>query len=181
METRAERRVPLIVVAHQETAALVEWLRAEGAVVYQTRTPEGCLRVATAVRPDMIVLPRDFPRRLALLLRQHPTSAGAKIVWLQRPATTGDGRAADDAALVRETLRSVVDELARSAEQVAALAQALQPLQPANLTDENVVAECGSDPPPETAARPVTQGAHVCWALAGQPTPPYGASKRGVR
>jgi hypothetical protein len=90
METTDQRRVPLIVVAGREgTAALVECLRAQGAVVYQTHTPEGCLRVATAVGPDMIVLPPGFPRRLAHLLQQHPRSAGAKIVCFQR-AVTGD-------------------------------------------------------------------------------------------
>jgi hypothetical protein len=109
METRAERRVPLIVVAHQETAALVEWLRAEGAVVYQTRTPEGCLRVATAVRPDMIVLPRGFPCRLVRLLQQHPTSADARIVWFQRPAT-------GDAVLLADDSVAIEGELARSAD-----------------------------------------------------------------
>ena len=84
METTAQRRVPLIVVAAGEgTAAVVERLRAEGAVVYETRTPEGCLKVATAVGPDMIILPPDFPRRLLALLRQHPTSAAATIVCHQ--------------------------------------------------------------------------------------------------
>jgi hypothetical protein len=87
METTVQRRVPLVVVTgREETAALVECLRAQGAIVYQTRTPAGCLRVATAVRPDVILLPRGFPRRVARLLQQHPTSARARIVWLTQSA-----------------------------------------------------------------------------------------------
>jgi hypothetical protein len=138
METTVQRRVPLIVVAGREgTEALVECLRAEGAVVYETRTPGGCLRVATAVRPDMIVLPRGFPRRLARLLQQHPTSAGAKIVWVQRPAATGDDRAP------RETL----------AEALAALAQRVQPLPQADLAYGTVVIESASDPARQVTSR----------------------------
>src|ERR1044071_4876222 len=58
MERTIQRRVPLVgVTGREETAALVECLRAQGAVVYQARTPAGCLRVATAVRPDAILLP----------------------------------------------------------------------------------------------------------------------------
>jgi CheY-like chemotaxis protein len=105
METTIQRRVPLVVVTgREETAALVECLRAQGAVVYQARTPAGCLRVATAVRPDVILLPRGFPRRVARLLRQHPTSAGARIVWLTQSA--------DDMAAVADLvqLASLPDE-----------------------------------------------------------------------
>jgi hypothetical protein len=105
MEGTGQRRVPLVVVAgRQGTAALVECLRAQGAIVYQTRTPAGCLRVATSVRPDIILLSRGFPRRVALLLRQHPTSAAAKIVWLRRPTATGDVLADHGLARVDESV-----------------------------------------------------------------------------
>ena len=171
METTAQRRVPLIVVAGREgTAALVEALHAQGAVVYQTRTPKGCLRVATTVGPDMIVLPRGFPRRLARLLRQHPTSAGAKIVWFQRPATTADDRASRDAVVLADDGVAVVDELAQIANQVAAPVHPVQPLQLANLADEDVVTDNGSDPPRHAAARQVTDQdlARLAGQLAGE-------------
>jgi CheY-like chemotaxis protein len=100
METTVQRRVPLVVVTgREETAALVDCLRAQGAVVYQTRTPAGCLRVATSVRPDVILLPRGFPGRVARLLRQHPTSAGARMVWLTHSA--------DEMAAVADLVRQV--------------------------------------------------------------------------
>jgi hypothetical protein len=150
METTARRRVPFIVVAGREgTAALVESLRAQGAIVYQTRTPDGCLRVATAVRPDIIVLPREFPRRLVLLLEQHPTSAGARIVWSQRSAT-------GDAVALDEEGAAIVKELAESADQRVARPRPVQPLHRAPVAHENVVSESAGDPAHYAPARQVT-------------------------
>jgi hypothetical protein len=91
MEHTSSRRVPLIVVAGRAAIAqLIEDLRAQGAVVYETRAPEGCLRVATAVGRDVVLLPPGFPRRLVALLEHHPKSAGASIVWL-RPEVAWNG------------------------------------------------------------------------------------------
>jgi hypothetical protein len=115
MGTTAQRQTPLIVVAGPEgTAALVKCVRAQRALVYLTCSPEGCLRVATSVRSDVILLPRDFPRRIVRLLQQHPTSAGARMVWFQRLASDdavllGD----DDSAAERARSRNPVDVLAR--------------------------------------------------------------------
>src|ERR687885_681444 len=133
MGTTAQRQMPLIVVAGREgTAALVDGLRAKGALVYLTHTPEGCLRVATSVRSDVILLPRDFPRRVVRLLQQHPTSAGARIVWLQRPTT-------DQAVVLADEGAAALDELARSGNLVGVVAHPMQPFQLPNLASVNVV------------------------------------------
>jgi DNA-binding response OmpR family regulator len=79
------RKTPLIVVA-STSAALAEnvaaRLRRDGSVVYVTHSAEGCLRVATSVAPDMVVLDPALPRRLENLLHAHPASAKAQILHL---------------------------------------------------------------------------------------------------
>ena len=84
------RRVPLIVVASATpgTAERVAGrLIGEGAVAYATHSVEGCLRVATSVAPDVVLLDPMLPRaarsRLVGLLKAHPTSAHALV----RPLT----------------------------------------------------------------------------------------------
>jgi hypothetical protein len=68
----------------QAHSASTSW-RAQGAVVMQTRDAGGCLRVATSVKPDVIVLDRAVSRRLVHLLKAHPISAGADIQWMPEP------------------------------------------------------------------------------------------------
>jgi DNA-binding response OmpR family regulator len=102
------RHVPLIVI-YSAVAALADsvavQLRREGSVVYVTHSPEGCLRVATSVAPDMILLDARFPGRTEKLLKAHPMSARAQIIHLSddlsrvasqvpRPAQTADPHAA---------------------------------------------------------------------------------------
>ena len=60
---------------------LADRLRQAGLVVYVTHDVHGCLRVATSVAPDVIVLDPRLPRRLARLLRAHPASGGALLRW----------------------------------------------------------------------------------------------------
>jgi DNA-binding response OmpR family regulator len=82
-----QRSVPLIVIASasaefaNEVAAR---LRRQGNVVYVTHSPEGCLRVATSVAPDMVLIDPAFPQRLERLLRAHPGSAQTQILHLTR-------------------------------------------------------------------------------------------------
>jgi DNA-binding response OmpR family regulator len=57
-------------------------LRREGYVVYVTRSADGCLRVATSVRADIILLDPRLPARLERLLKAHPVSASARILHL---------------------------------------------------------------------------------------------------
>jgi hypothetical protein len=65
-----------------QTEAEAERWRRRGAVVMPARDAGGCLRVATAVGPDRIVLDRRTPDRLLSLLKAHPVSSTAQIEWL---------------------------------------------------------------------------------------------------
>jgi DNA-binding response OmpR family regulator len=79
------RNVPLIVIASNSTAMAEEVaarLRRAGNVVYVTHSAEGCLRVATSVEPDVVLLDPRLPRRLERLLHAHPSSARAQILHL---------------------------------------------------------------------------------------------------
>lgn len=81
-----QRRVPLVVIGSTASSALAEGvaaeLRREGDVVYVTHTPEGCLRVATSIAPDLVLLDPAMPPRLERLIRAHPACAGAQILHL---------------------------------------------------------------------------------------------------
>jgi hypothetical protein len=77
------RQIPLVVVASDNRAAaeaLVAQLRREGAVAYATRGAQGCLRMATAVEPDYVLLDSALTGRLEKLLKAHPASANASIM-----------------------------------------------------------------------------------------------------
>ena len=83
------RRVPLIVVASAASAlaeSVAAQLRREGSVVYVAHSAEGCLRVATSIGPDLVLLDPALPERLERLLKAHPTSAGAQIMHLATEA-----------------------------------------------------------------------------------------------
>ena len=82
-----KRSVPLIVVASLSSAFADEVaarLRREGNVVYVTHSAEGCLRVATSVMPDVVLIDPALPPRLERLLRAHPSSAAAQIMSLTK-------------------------------------------------------------------------------------------------
>jgi DNA-binding response OmpR family regulator len=79
------RRVPLIVVASESSAvteSVAAELRRQGNVVYAAHSADGCLRVATSVGPDIVLLDPALPERLEQLLKAHPTSASAEILHL---------------------------------------------------------------------------------------------------
>jgi DNA-binding response OmpR family regulator len=61
-------------------------LRRDGAVVLTAHSFEGCLRVATSVGPDLVLLDSDLPARLEKLLHAHPVSARARVVHLHGSA-----------------------------------------------------------------------------------------------
>ena len=85
MDQPSLRHTPLVVVASaQATLAdeLTQRLRSTGLVAYATHSVEGCLRVATSVGPDIVLLDPALPARLERLLRAHPVSAGAKLLHL---------------------------------------------------------------------------------------------------
>jgi hypothetical protein len=80
-----QRSVPLIVVASASASFgsdVAARLRRQGNVVYITHSAEGCLRVATSVAPDMVLIDPALPARLERLLRAHPGSAQAQIAHL---------------------------------------------------------------------------------------------------
>jgi len=77
------RQIPLVVVASDNGAAaeaLVAQLRSEGAAAYAAHSAQACLRMATAVEPDYVLLDTALPPRLEQLLRAHPASTSALIV-----------------------------------------------------------------------------------------------------
>ena len=77
------RSNPLIVVASTSAALadrLAASLRRDGSTVYITHSAQGCLRVATSVAPDMVVLDPALAGRVEGLLHAHPSSARARIV-----------------------------------------------------------------------------------------------------
>jgi DNA-binding response OmpR family regulator len=89
----------LLIVVASATPAVAEdvaaRLRLDGSVVYVAHSAQGCLRVATSISPDMVVLDPALPRRLEALLRAHPATATAEILHLEparprilRPAAT---------------------------------------------------------------------------------------------
>lgn len=88
--SRRKQALVLIMAADPTLAAqIAEFWHGRGAIVLQARDEAGCLRVATAVGPDVITLDRSTPRRLLRLIRAHPVSGRAQIEWVQdvsRPA-----------------------------------------------------------------------------------------------
>ncbi len=87
-----DHHVPLVVIASGSPAAaqladsVAAQLRREGNVVYVTHGADGCLRVATSVGPDLVLLDPALPNRLERLLKAHPTSARARILHLSESA-----------------------------------------------------------------------------------------------
>ncbi len=96
------RRMPLIVVASARAGVaerVVQRLRSQGAIAYSAHSAHGCLRVATSVRPDAVLIdPPLLDRRLERLLRAHPTSADARLMPLTGAALAETGRGAELAA-----------------------------------------------------------------------------------
>jgi CheY-like chemotaxis protein len=79
------RNVPLVLVATVSSAfaeSVAAQLRREGNIVYVAHSADGCLRVATSVGPDLVLLDPALPPRLEQLLRAHPISARAEILHL---------------------------------------------------------------------------------------------------
>ncbi len=81
---------PLVLVASENTgvaAGLVDYVRSSGSVACVARSERGCLRVATAVGPDVVLLDASLPSRLEGLLRAHPVSGSASIVRVSEHLT----------------------------------------------------------------------------------------------
>jgi CheY-like chemotaxis protein len=81
----SHRHVPLILIASLSAAfagSLAQQLRREGNVVYVAHSANGCLRVATSIGPDLVLLDPGMPSRLEKLIKAHPTSADARVLHL---------------------------------------------------------------------------------------------------
>lgn len=73
---------PVVVIASAvaSTADIAaDSFRREGWVAYPAHSWEGCLRVATSVTPDLVLLDDAMPHRIESLLRAHPTCSQASI------------------------------------------------------------------------------------------------------
>jgi len=70
----------------------VEQVRRTGSVACAARSEAGCLRVATAVGPDVVILDCNLPRRLDGLLRSHVVSGAANIVRLPAGQAMGPSK-----------------------------------------------------------------------------------------
>jgi hypothetical protein len=82
----AYRQVPLVLLGVADRAAvepLARRLHQEGMVVAVAQGERGCLRVATAIKPDIILLDPRLPRVLVSFLRAHPFSRHAHIAYSQ--------------------------------------------------------------------------------------------------
>ena len=91
------RKRPLVLVraaAPAAAACIVNFWREQGAVVVRAHDDGGCLRVAAAVGPDIIILDKTASSRLLKLLAAHPVSARARIQWLPEHAIPPVARAA---------------------------------------------------------------------------------------
>lgn len=92
------RRLALVATPTAELAQdLIVQLQSAGFVTCVARSAAGCLRVATAVGPDLVVLDDRLPGRLEGMLRSHPATARAELVRVgarrgSRPAWKGVSR-----------------------------------------------------------------------------------------
>jgi hypothetical protein len=83
------RITPLVLVGVVEDTLAEQCARAwadRGAVIVRAHSAQGCLRVATSVGPDVIVVDPRFGSRLISLLKAHPTSRSAHLVRASRSA-----------------------------------------------------------------------------------------------
>ena len=88
LSERPRRRAkPLALVAtgdevlHRRLVQLAERL---GYASCRARTTDGCLRVATAIGPDVVLMDDRWPMGLERLLRAHPAFVASEIVRVSR-------------------------------------------------------------------------------------------------
>ena len=82
--TTQHRTIPLIVLGTTDRGSaerLAALLRGEDASVAIAVGERACLRVATALGPDVLLLDRRLPRSLLSLLRAHPLCRQAQVSW----------------------------------------------------------------------------------------------------
>jgi hypothetical protein len=82
----SHRSRPLVVVATPDpylAQELIDRAHRSGLSACVARSATGCLRVATAVGPDLVLLDARLPRRLETMLRSHPATATAGLVRVE--------------------------------------------------------------------------------------------------
>jgi endoglucanase len=102
---RPHRASPLVLVASPDPELMNRTcarIRRTGLAVCCAHSAAGCLRVATAVGPDIVLIDARLPRRLAAMLRTHPATRHAEI--LQIPASGGGGGPNSSVAALRTLL-----------------------------------------------------------------------------
>ena len=93
------RRTPLVLVAVSGDSLLAQqcvddWVHA-GAMTIRAHDAQSCLRVATSVGPDVIVVDRRFPRSLVGLLKAHPVSRVARLEFAASRGPSAKDHAAE--------------------------------------------------------------------------------------
>jgi DNA-binding response OmpR family regulator len=80
----SRREVPLVMLGGTDPQAVktvARVMQQEGMGVAGALGDKACLRVASALAPDIILLDPRLPRALLSLLRAHPMSRSAQISW----------------------------------------------------------------------------------------------------
>jgi hypothetical protein len=79
-------RSTLLIVVASERPGLADdvaaRLKHDGSVAYPAHSAAGCLRVATSIGPDIVLLDPALPRGLERKLKAHPVSARAQVLHL---------------------------------------------------------------------------------------------------
>lgn len=90
--TKSNREIPLVLLGGTDPLALksvARVMRQEGMGVAEALGDQACLRVATALSPDIILLDPRLSRSLLSLLQAHPLSKSAHIGWSKALAQPG--------------------------------------------------------------------------------------------
>lgn len=81
---------PVVLVASTSEAvadSLAEQLRHQGRVAYAAHSTDGCLRMATSVGPDLVLMDASISQRVKSLLKAHPTTARTAVMSLSEDRT----------------------------------------------------------------------------------------------
>jgi hypothetical protein len=82
-QPQPRRSCPLALVATADEALqlrLLEQAERLGYVAVRAHSVGGCLRVATATGPDLVLLDDTWPSRLEWQLRAHPATRASRVV-----------------------------------------------------------------------------------------------------
>ncbi|MBV9354689.1 MAG: hypothetical protein JO023_04090 [Chloroflexi bacterium] len=97
-----QHREPVVLVASADAllaASVQRRLTAHGYATAVAHSGDGCLRVATSLGPDLVVLDNRLAPRTDRLLRAHPRSRRARLVRLSPGALASLCRAPATALL----------------------------------------------------------------------------------